>query len=544
MKPGRCFFMLKSVCRKRSKVVGIIFSLLFLVLFGRLYIVIYQYSPEKVSVSMGNYQLENISESDFTMTDSKGKDIKKYIKKYIVVIDSKPFSLNNYNENMRDILAFNFIMKSQVDDFKFDEVLRKTGKNYFAINKESYDKIKCLKDIKGVYAYEYDELNNKNSWAITDMLSKINGNSDYEDSSLESEIQGYIKSNKPSQIKFVLDKSGLYSENGILINKENKNIALTLDLDLDDRIKDILNKSEYSEFKNAGVILMESESGNIKALVQKNDTLPNMLIGAEGIGYEPASTFKLIVEQAALENKTISLNDRFICKGEICEKNGKPYAHGELTVREALLVSCNDVFYQVAQKTGYDNIMNIAQAEGLYSKSLGLSKEISGMKPKEDAGLSNIAIGQSMTVTPVQMAGAINTIVNGGIYVKPNIIQAVSDINNNNVKNFSPSKVRVISKGTASQIKENMRSVVLKGTGMNANLSNIEIGGKTGSATGAQGTTHGWFSGYFKLQNKYYTMIVFVPDINGKNAQGDNLVGGNTCAPIFKDIVSELAKGF
>ena len=81
--------------------------------------------------------------------------------------------------------------------------------------------------------------------------------------------------------------------------------------------------------------------------------------------------------------------------------------------------------------------------------------------------------------------------------------------------------------------------MVLNGTGQSANVNGIEIGGKTGSATTSNKTTHGWFVGYFKV-NKEYTMIVFIPDLVSK--KNESLGGGNTAAPIFKDIVLELNK--
>ncbi|MDD7793333.1 penicillin-binding transpeptidase domain-containing protein [Clostridium sp. 'White wine YQ'] len=534
--------MVKSIHAKRSKYMGIGFCVLFILLSVRTYIVVNKYNPDRASVSMVNYQVENISQNNYMMLDSKGKDLMTYSKKYVVVIDSKPFSLNNCDDNMQNLLAFNFIMKTQVDNFSYDEILKKAGKSYFVVNEDTYNKVKNMTNIKGIYAYTYDESDSKNSWSITDLLSKVNAKDKYEEGSLEATLQSYIKNNKSPQVKFSLDKSGVYKEEGYEVNKDNKNIQLTLDLDLNNRIKNILNKSEYSSLKNAGVVIMDSESGDIKALVQKDESQPNLLIGAEGIGFEPASTFKLLVEQAALEDKDVSLSDKFVCKGEICQKDGKPYSHGTLSVRDALLVSCNDTFFQVAQKVGYDKLMKLAESEGLYSKALGLTKEISGTKPKEEAGLSNIGIGQAMTVTPVQMAGAINTIVNGGVYVKPSIVKSILDINDKPVNNYTSTKTRIISKTIADEIKENMREVVKKGTGTNAFIPNVDIGGKTGSATGAKGTTHGWFSGYFNIGKKYYTMVIFVPDINGKNEEGENLVGGNTGAPIFKDIVLDMMK--
>lgn len=534
--------MLRKKYSKRLKAMIVVFSLLLLVLSYRTYDVVIKYNPQSTKGAVANTQVENLSETNYMLLDANGKDLMNYKKKYVVVIDSKPFSLNNFEENIEGLLAFNFIMKSQVDDFAYDEVLKKGGKSYFVVNQEAYEKVNKIQGVKGIYTYVYDEIERNYAWGIGDILSNISEKNEYQESSLESKLVETIKSNKPPQGKFVIEKDGIYKPGELGVNAENKNIKLTIDLNTSEKIKSILSKEEYSSLSNIGVILMDSETGKIKALVQKDESMPNILIGAEGLGFEPASTFKLIVEEAALESKKVTLDSTFMCTGQICQKDGKPYAHGTLSVRDALMISCNDTFYHVAQKVGYDKLMEMAEQQGLYSKVLGLSKEVTGQKPLEEASLRNIAIGQSMTVTPIQMAGAINTIVNNGVYVQPSLIEGLVDNKENVVEAFNYEKNTVISKETANLIKSNMRDVVSKGTGTKAYIKNVEIGGKTGSATGSNGTTHGWFSGYFKSGNKNYTMIVFAPDINGKNQQGEDLAGGNTAAPIFKDIVLELLK--
>ena len=69
----------------------------------------------------------------------------------------------------------------------------------------------------------------------------------------------------------------------------------------------------------------------------------------------------------------------------------------------------------------------------------------------------------------------------------------------------------------------------------------MDIGGKTGSATGNEGKTHGWFAGYFSIGEKNYTMVVFTPEIESrKDKEYGELGGGDTAAPIFKDIVKTL----
>ena len=87
-----------------------------------------------------------------------------------------------------------------------------------------------------------------------------------------------------------------------------------------------------------------------------------------------------------------------------------------------------------------------------------------------------------------------------------------------------------------------MKAVIDSGTGYRAKVNGVDMGGKTGSATSSGGNTHGWFAGYFVYNNKTYTMVVFVPDIEGKGKDGEDMGGGNTAAPIFREIVKKVVQ--
>ena len=186
-------------------------------------------------------------------------------------------------------------------------------------------------------------------------------------------------------------------------------------------------------------------------------------------------------------------------------------------------------------------LMEYAEKAGLFNRVLNFQQEgkneAIGQKPEEESGLNNISIGQCLTVTPLQITGATNSIINDGVYIKPYIIDEIVDSNNNTIKTFNSESRKVYSTTTSKLLKNTMDEVVEKGTGVKAKVDGIEIGGKTGSATGADGKTHGWFSGYFEVGDKLYTMTVFVPDINQK---GKDLGGGDTAAPVFREIVKIL----
>ena len=188
--------------------------------------------------------------------------------------------------------------------------------------------------------------------------------------------------------------------------------------------------------------------------------------------------------------------------------------------------------------------MEYSEKLGLFSPVLNMKgegrNEASGIKPDEDMGMTNISIGQCITVTPIQVLGFTNAFVNDGVYIKPHIIDKILDSGDNVKKQIETQKEKVFSSITSKLVKNTMIDVVSSGTGKKAAVEGTIVGGKTGSATGSNNTTHGWFTGYFTINNKTYTMTVFVPDINGIYDMGEEAGGGNTAAPIFGEIVKEI----
>ena len=509
-----------------------------MILTARLF-VLQIYPSEKVQSSYQNHQEENISNMNYMILDTNGKDLMKYDKKYVLVIDTKPFSLNNYEETLEDLMALNFIMKSENPEFNYTEIMKQSGKIYYNISEDTYNKINNLKNIKGIYTYITDEVDTKKAWSIGNMLSKIL-DEEHVAGSLEDELYNYLKDNEKPKSEFYLDNRAVYAKQSVSISDNNKNLKLTIDKDIEDKVRAVLDKPEYSYLNNIGISIMESDTGKIRAMVQKDESAANINLGIQQIGYEPGSIYKVITLGAALDMGLININDTFVGTGKIDKE-----VYGKLSVEQAFEKSCNDIFAQIGSMVGYEKLMEYSEAQGLYDRVLNLqsgnTNEAKGVKPSKEAGINNISIGQCMNVTPVQMLGAINTVVNNGVYEKPYIIESILDKDDNVVKEFNTDKKRVYSETTAKLIKNSMRQVVIKGTGIKAYIGDLDIGGKTGSATGNEGQTHGWFAGYFSIGEKNYTMVVFTPEIQSlKGANNEDLGGGDTAAPIFKDIVKKL----
>ncbi|AYE33150.1 penicillin-binding transpeptidase domain-containing protein [Clostridium septicum] len=528
----------------RIQITFIIFILLIFALGGRLYFL--QVHPtEMVTGEMTNHQTEDISQIRYKIFDTNGKDMMNYNKKYIMVLDTKPFMLNNYEETLEDLMALNFIMKSEDSEFNYTKIMNEGGKRYYKISEETYNKINKLENVKGIYTYIYDEVDSKEAWRVENFLSKV-GEKDEVEGSLQSELNKYLASNKYPKSRFYLDDKAVYGEGEVDEGSENKNIKLTINKEWEDKIREILKKEDYDFLKNVGVVVSEADTGKIRAIVQKDETQANVNLGIEQLGYEPGSIFKVITETIGLDLGLIRSTDTFICSGVICSKNGKSYAHGALSVEGALKISCNDVFAKVGSLIGYDKFMEYVEKMGLFKQALGVAgdnkNEAAGVKPKREDSMNNISIGQATMVTPVQMAGLYNTVVNDGVYIKPTIVEEILDKDNNTVHKFLNEPVRVFSQTSAKIAQETMSKVIWEGSGFEAKVEGVKIGGKTGTSTGEGGTNHGWFAGYFIKDEKKYTIVVIAPHIGEKHPDGRELGGGNTGAPIFRDIVTTLVK--
>lgn len=487
---------------------------------------------------MQAFQSEKISDCKFRVLDTTGKDLMNYKKKYILVIDKKPFSLNNYEETLEDLMALNFIMKSEEPSFNYTDIVKSSGKSYYYISEETYKKINKLKNIKGIYTYIYDETDKSLGWSVGNLISSLCNNEIEEDlpkDSVDEIIKRNTLENKFPKDEFSLDNKSQYVKNSISSN--NKNLELTIDKEMNDKVCELLNDKKYDYLKNIGVLIMESDTGKIRVMAQKDESQPNVNLAIEGSGFEPGSVFKLITVGAALDKGLITMDQVFNCTGKIC----KHAIHGKLTVNQAIVSSCNDIIAQIGNEVGYDTLMDYAERAGLFKEVLGIfdegHKESLGLKPTKESGINNISIGQCMTVTPVQVLGFTNSIVNDGVYIKPYIIDKIIDDDDNVLETLETKKERIFSSTSSKLLKKSMINVVENGTGVKAKTEGILIGGKTGSATSSNNTTHCWFSGFFKLKGKTYTMTVFVPDaINVDDERG----GGDISAPIFSEVVKNL----
>ncbi len=385
-------------------------------------------------------------------------------------------------------------------------------------------------------------------------------------SGIEGMYDELLRGNQPEYVAAIVDAGhslipGLgYKRMRLSADNRETNIILTIDRQIQQKVEEVMDRS----IKKGAVVILRPNSGEILAMAsrptfnannlsqyleQSSAPLLNRAISA----YQPGSVFKLVVAAAALENKTVQMNDVFFDPGYIDVDNtrfqGWDYeqgAKGNLTITEALAHSSNPVFIQVALKVGADKLVAMARKLGYGSRTkLELLGENEGNIPDADelypGDLANLAIGQGVCeATPVQIAQTVATIVNDGIKVDPYIVSTLTSTDGTTIKNFQPrAGIRVMSRQTAEKLRSMMTAVTQFGTGQAAYVDEFGSAGKTGSAeTGrtnatGQGINHAWFAGYTPLEHPKYVIVVFVEE---------GMSGGNVAAPIFRDIATAILK--
>ncbi len=495
----------------------------------------------------------------YSLTDCNGRDLLTYQENYYAIIDPVDYLRFNEYTSKYDMEALTITLRNYDKSYDLEKI-KGTGtgeKLRYKIDKGTYDKLKDIKKVKGFYTFKSNDVIKDGYWKIENVLTnttynKVNVANPVSKSgdSLEMQIYNKTKNNEYTKIRFSKGVNGEISTGKIIKPKSNVNVRLTINKEIQDKIETILHEEKYEQI---GVVLMESSTGKIRAMAQKDDNAYNANLGYPSTnGALPGSIFKVIVEQAGLDMNLITKNEITTITPGLFPKDAHNYkGKTQFTVGEALRDSLNNIFAQIGKKIGYQNMKNYAKKQGMIEeKVLDLQQEESG-KFDEDVSSSSekdviyqAAIGQKMRITPLEALSIPSTIINNGIYVHPSIIDAYVNDNNEVIENFTSKNSRVLKTETAQKVALDMIDVVNNGTGIKTKIQGMNIGGKTGTTeykeNGIEGSD-GWFVGFFTLNDINYSMVVFVKHIDANQVEGiGSQGGGDTAAPIFKKVVNAI----
>ncbi len=213
--------------------------------------------------------------------------------------------------------------------------------------------------------------------------------------------------------------------------------------------------------------------------------------------YEPGSPAKVLTVAAGLEENIFQTTSYFECDGleEIGGHKIKCTAyqkggHGELTVEESLIVSCNDAMMHMAAMEGkaifkkYQDMFNLGSRTGIdlpgEASAASLVYRVSNM---DATSLATNGFGQNFNCTMVQMAAAFASVINGGSYYEPHVVKQVLNEQGAVLEKKDAVLVReTVSDATSRFLREALRRTVADGTGRAAQVEGYQIGGKTGTA--------------------------------------------------------------
>ncbi len=268
-------------------------------------------------------------------------------------------------------------------------------------------------------------------------------------------------------------------------------------------------------------------------------------------GYPPGSTMKVVTAAAALDSGKYKPDSR------VSGRNGKTISgvplnnfggedFGDVDLTFALTNSINTVWAEVAEKLGGRTMQEYSERFGFYAEppldypdrqmsASGVRKGgrlVPFTSPRVDVGRA--AIGQGdLFATPLQMAEVAQTIANGGVRLKPHLMDRAVDEDGRRVETVEPEEAqRAVSAETAAALTTMMKNVVREGTGTAAALSGVEVAGKTGTAElNNSGLNQPWFMGFTPAVAVAVTLERF---------QGGT--GGTTAAPIAKRVLEALGQ--
>jgi len=351
--------------------------------------------------------------------------------------------------------------------------------------------------------------------------------------------------------------------------RDGKTVLLTLDVVIQGYLEEAMaDAAERYAAKSVMGVVMDPNSGAVLAIGSAPTYDPNRFGDADYRAahrdsvrnravtdpYEPGSSFKPFIASGAVEMGAATIQTEFFCHyglyhahrgGTIRDFPGEHF--GTIPLREIVVHSSNIGMAKLGERLGNASLFRIGWAFGFGSRTgVDLPGECPGMLVPAGRWTSyatrRMPFGQGpIAVTAIQLADAFSAIANGGVLMRPRIVDRVLDVDGTEVYRSRPQRVRrVLSESVAEQFRRDVLvQVVERGTGRKARLDAWQVFGKTG--TGQIGTRDGY------PEHAYTATFVA-----GAPASGARLVcvisvywpdyakghtGGSVAAPYVRDVL-------
>jgi cell division protein FtsI/penicillin-binding protein 2 len=349
--------------------------------------------------------------------------------------------------------------------------------------------------------------------------------------------------------------------------RHGMNVQLTIDMGLQAILEAELDNA-FKELKpdNATGVLLDPKTGEILAMTSRPTFDLNQINAAKPEEMknraifdmvEPGSTFKIVVASAALNERTVTPKTLIYCENGAFSYGGRilrdHHGYGQMNVHDILMKSSNIGSAKMALMMGDDKFYEYVRRFGFGERTgIALPGEISGLvhPPSrwDRLTITRMPMGQSVAVTPLQMAMGMAVIANGGKLMRPQIIKSIQDQDRHEILSMKPEVVReVIPPATARFIGDALAEVVSeRGTAALARVSGFTVAGKTGTAQKvearggyAAGKYVVSFVGYIPAEDPRFVCLILID--NAKLSSGLNY-GGLVAAPIFSRVAEKTAR--
>ena len=407
---------------------------------------------------------------------------------------------------------------------------------------------------------------------------------DYPEGSMAAQLVGFVGKNQKGSSTGYFGLEGFYNPqlqgrdgrlyvirdalgNPILndIRQEEKidgrtlvlNIDRTAQYSVEKRLKEGID--QYGA-ESGSAVVMDSKSGKILAAASYPnfdpahyydfpfDSYVNPLISST---YEPGSTFKVLVMAAAIDQKKVTPDTKCdICTGpvpidgyDIRTWNNKYYPN--LSMTDVIKHSDNTGMVFVGRRLGKDLFLQYLHKYGIGELThIDLQGEVTGAIHEDNAwhtiDLATATFGQGISVTPIELISAINSIANNGVIMKPYVVSKVITEDGKTIDIPPVSRGHVMSATTAKVMTWMMVNAVENGESKWTKIEHYKIAGKTGTAQIPVAghydptQTNASFVGFFPAENPKVTMLVLI------NKPTKSIYGAETAAPIFFQIAGDL----
>lgn len=377
------------------------------------------------------------------------------------------------------------------------------------------------------------------------------------DLGIEKSYEKYLRGEKGVEILFrdAFGRIQGHYEDGAkdIAPISGKNLKLSIDINLQQYAESLMVN------KIGSVIAIEPNTGEILAMVSSPTYNPNLLVGRQRgsnyrklvkdkykplfdrslmAAYPPGSTFKPGQGLILLQENIINTSTMYPCIGGYVSGGLKVGCHGHaapLPLMPALQTSCNAFFcwgfkHMIDKKSKYGSSGNAFEVWKNHLVSMGYGYKLGVDIPGESRGfipnekfynkfygegrwsannIISVSIGQGeILATPLQIANLGATIANGGWFITPHVVKEIQDTTIS--AEYTEKRYTTIDTKHYPHIAEGMRMAVTGGTCRLANLKNIEVCGKTGTAQNPHGKDHSIFMGFAPYHNSKIAVCVYV----------------------------------